>query len=410
MYFHIYLHLFQVNRISILFSTAPWKLSAVQAFAQVINKKLLVRERILLYEFGIGLWSNKNQNRSNSIRYAQESYMGTQESRIASTRHRPSFIEVAELTKQFDDVTAVDKISFDVRQGELFGFLGPNGAGKTTTINMLTGLAKPDSGTIRIGGLECTKNPKVSQHLIGVVPDESNLYPELSGFDNLCFCAALHGIRKNKRRARARELLETFGLIEAAGRKFAGYSKGMKRKLTIAAGIIHNPQILFLDEPTTGIDVASARHIRRLVADLHHAGTTIFLTTHYIEEAERLCDRIAFIVRGRIVRIDTVANLLQPIQEKHVMLFSVSNSGSVLCGNLASAFPDLEFQILSDGQVRVESAKPIRVGPLVRFMEDQSVEVAEARRLRPSLEDVFVLVTDIEADVMKKEKEKGGGI
>jgi ABC-2 type transport system ATP-binding protein len=183
----------------------------------------------------------------------------------------------------------------------------------------------------------------------------------------------------------------------------------MKRKLTIAAGIIHNPQILFLDEPTTGIDVASARHIRRLIADLHHAGTTIFLTTHYIEEAERLCDRIAFIVRGRIVRIDTVANLLQPIQEKHVMLFSISNSGSVLCGNLAAAFPNIDFQILSDGQVRAESAKPIRVGPLVRFMEDQSVEVAEARRLRPSLEDVFVMVTDIEAEIMKKEKEKGGG-
>ncbi len=335
--------------------------------------------------------------------------MGTLESKIGSTQDQPSFIEVAELTKQFDDVTAVDKISFDVRQGELFGFLGPNGAGKTTTINMLTGLAKPDSGTIRIGGLECTRNPKAFQHLIGVVPDESNLYPELSGFDNLCFCAALHGIRKNERRVRARELLETFGLIEAADRKFAGYSKGMKRKLTIAAGIIHNPQILFLDEPTTGIDVASARHIRQLIADLHCAGTTIFLTTHYIEEAERLCDRIAFIVRGRIVRIGTVANLLQPVQERHVMLFSVSNSGSVLCGNLASAFPNLKFQILSDGQVRVESAKPIRVGPLVRFMEDQSVEVTEARRLRPSLEDVFVLVTDIEADVMKKEKEKEGG-
>ncbi|MBW2099656.1 MAG: ABC transporter ATP-binding protein [Deltaproteobacteria bacterium] len=335
--------------------------------------------------------------------------MRTQESAVPPTRGRPPFIEVAELTKRFDEVTAVKNISFEVRRGELFGYLGPNGAGKTTTINMLTGLAMPDSGTIRVGGLNCTRNLKAAQHLIGVVPDESNLYPELTGFDNLCFCAALYGMRKNERRARARNLLETFGLTEAANRKFAGYSKGMKRKLTIASGIIHDPQVLFLDEPTTGIDVAGARHIRQLIADLHRAGTTIFLTTHYIEEAERLCDRIAFIVSGRIVRIDTVVNLLQPVREKHVMLVSVSNSASVLCGNLASAFPHLEFQSLSDGLVRVESVKPIRVGPLVRFLDDQGVEVTEARRLRPSLEDVFIRVTGIEADAMRKEKEKAGG-
>jgi ABC-2 type transport system ATP-binding protein len=335
--------------------------------------------------------------------------MGTPEFATPPAQDRHHFIEVAELTKRFDEVSAVNRISFAVRQGELFGFLGPNGAGKTTTINMLTGLARPDAGTIRIAGLECTRNPKAAQHLIGVVPDESNLYPELTGFENLSFCAALYGVRKNERQARARELLETFGLTEAADRKFAGYSKGMKRKLTFAAGIIHQPQVVFLDEPTTGIDVGSARHIRQLIADLHRAGTTIFLTTHYIEEAERLCERIAFIVNGGIVRIDTVANLLQPVQERHVMLISVSPSGAALCGNLTSAFPQLAFQTFSDGQVRVESAKPIRVGPLVRFLEDQGVEVTEAKRLRPSLEDVFVRITGIEADAMKKEKEKGGG-
>ncbi len=143
---------------------------------------------------------------------------------------------------------------------------------------------------------------------------------------------------------RARELLETFGLTNAADRKFGGYSKGMKRKLTIAAGIIHYPPILFLDEPTTGIDVASARQIRQLIADLHRKGTTIFLTTHYIEEAERLCGRIAFIVQGKIVRIDTVANLIQPILEKHVMQLAVSNSDPSLNDNLAEAFPYLVLQ------------------------------------------------------------------
>jgi ABC-2 type transport system ATP-binding protein len=318
-------------------------------------------------------------------------------------------IKVAKLKKTFEQIVAVDGISFDVHQGELFGFLGPNGAGKTTTINMLIGLARPDSGTIKIAGLDCSKNPKAAQHLIGIVPDESNLYPELSGYDNLCFCASLYGMDKNKRQARARELLEVFGLKEAADRKFAGYSKGMKRKLTIAAGIIHHPQILFLDEPTTGIDVASARHIRQLIADLHHTGTTIFLTTHYIEEAQRLCERIAFIVKGQIVQVDTVADLLQPIQEKKAMLITVSSAEDNLCGKLATAFPDFEFQAVSATQIHIESKDTISIGSLVRFIEKQGVEITEARQLRPSLEDVFVQVTGIELDAMKKEKEKAGG-
>ncbi|MFC2030908.1 ABC transporter ATP-binding protein [Chloroflexota bacterium] len=334
--------------------------------------------------------------------------MGTQEPTLQASV-QDSLIEVTKLNKKFNEVTAVDEISFGVRQGELFGFLGPNGAGKTTTINMLTGLARPDSGTTQIAGLDCVKNPKAAQHLIGVVPDESNLYPELSGFDNLCFCASLYGMAKSERQTRARELLETFGLQEAADRKFAGYSKGMKRKLTIAAGIIHHPHILFLDEPTTGIDVASARQIRQLIAELHRTGTTIFLTTHYIEEAERLCERIAFIVKGRIVEIDTVANLLQPMQERRAMLISVSNSASDLCGKLGAAFPHLEFQVVSAEQIRVESAETISIGPLVRFVENQGAQVSEARRLRPSLEDVFVRVTSIELDTMRKEKEKAGG-
>jgi ABC-2 type transport system ATP-binding protein len=318
-------------------------------------------------------------------------------------------IAVQGLAKRFGEVQAVADVSFEVHDGELFGFLGPNGAGKTTTINMLTGLARPDAGTIRIAGMDCTRHPKAAQHLIGVIPDESNLYPELTGFENLCFCGALYGMRKRERKTRARELLETFGLAKAADRKFAGYSRGMKRKLTIAAGIIHNPPILFLDEPTTGIDVASARQIRQIIASLNRSGTTVFLTTHYIEEAERLCGRIAFIVNGRIVQIDTVANLIQPIQEKHVMQLAVSNAEQAPRDKLAAAFPRLAFQDLSKGQVRVESSEPVHVGPLVRFLEEQGVEVMEARRMRPSLEEVFVQITGIETDAMRKEKEKAGG-
>jgi ABC-2 type transport system ATP-binding protein len=315
-------------------------------------------------------------------------------------------IEVAELTKRFGDVTAVDRISFVVGQGELFGFLGPNGAGKTTTINMLIGLARPDSGSIRIGGLDCRRTPKAAQHLIGVVPDESNLYPELTGFDNLCFCAALYGVSKPERRARATQLLQDFDLSKAAHRKFGGYSKGMKRKLAIAAGIVHKPQVLFLDEPTTGIDVASARNIRQLLADLHRRGTTIFLTTHYIEEAERLCDRIAFIVNGRIVKTDDVASLLKPVQGRYVTLINGAGLNPAFLGELTSSFPCLDFQMHSQDRIRVESSEPIHIGPIVKFLEDKGVAVEEARRVQLSLEDVFVQITGIEADAMQKEKMK----
>jgi len=320
-----------------------------------------------------------------------------------------SAVEVLNLTKRYDEVLAVDSISFNVGRGELFGFLGPNGAGKTTTINMLTGLARLDSGNIKIDGIDCTRNPKAAQHLVGIVPDESNLYNELTGYDNLCFCAALYGIRKNERQKRARELLETFGLSDAADRKFAGYSKGMKRKLTFAAGIIHQPPILFLDEPTTGIDVASARQVRQIIANLHREGTTVFLTTHYIEEAERLCERIAFIVNGRIVRIDSTANLLRPIQGKQVLILSVSHSGENIAEEMSSVFPQYQFQPAVPGQIRVESWEPVNIGPLVRFLEEREIQVTEARRRLPSLEDVFVQVTGIESDLMQKEKNKAGG-
>jgi ABC-2 type transport system ATP-binding protein len=322
-------------------------------------------------------------------------------------------VSVEGLTKRYDDVQAVDGVDFDVRKGEVFGFLGPNGAGKTTTINILTGLARPDAGAIRFFDRDVTANIKKAQHQMGVVPDESNLWPELTGFENLCFCAALYGMVRREREARARDLLAAFGLDAAADRRFGGYSKGMQRKLTIAAGIIHRPAVLFLDEPTTGIDVASAREIRRMLGDLNRAGATIFLTTHYIEEAERLCDRIAFIVAGRLVRIDTVANLVRDVQGRRVVQLALSGDASPLLEELRRTFAGVAFDALGGSALRAQSERALPLAPLVRFFEEHGVDVTEAKAIRPSLEDVFVRITGVALEQLRKEKGgrkgKGGG-
>jgi ABC-2 type transport system ATP-binding protein len=318
-------------------------------------------------------------------------------------------IIVKNLSKSFLDVKAVKDISFEVKAGELFGFLGPNGAGKTTTIKMMTGLARPDFGSIITAGIDCSKNPKAAQHLIGIVPDESNLYPELTGFENLCFCASLYGIGKAEREQEARKLLDAFDLKDAANRKFAGYSKGMKRKLTIAAGIIHKPRVLFLDEPTTGIDVASARALRIMIEELHKQGTTILLTTHYIEEAQRLCDRIAFIVSGKIVAVDSVQNLLKHDEGKYFLHVTHKGKNPDIAEKLTARFDNMTFSFMKDSSFRLESQEPINITPIVMFLEGLGIDVMEAKRIIPSLEDVFVRITGLEAGIMRKDKEKQGG-
>ncbi|WP_461211122.1 ABC transporter ATP-binding protein [Desulfocurvus sp. DL9XJH121] len=320
-------------------------------------------------------------------------------------------IVVRDLEKSFGDVQAVRGVSFSVARGEVFGFLGPNGAGKTTTINMLTGLARPDAGGIELAGVDCTRRSRKAQALVGVAPDESNLYPELTGFENLCFCGALYGMGRSAREDRARELLDSFGLNQAAGRKFQGYSKGMKRKLTLAAAIMHDPGILFLDEPSTGIDVASVRQIRTLIEELNARGTTIFLTTHYIEEAERLCGRVAFIVAGRIVRDEPLEDLLAPVRGRHVLAVACDPiPGEGAARDLEAAFPGWSCSVQGDGALRVEAGEPVGVGRLVRFLEERGLEVLEARRQRPSLEDVFVGVTGLAAaDLARGNGTKGPG-
>jgi ABC-2 type transport system ATP-binding protein len=216
-----------------------------------------------------------------------------------------SAIEAANLTRNFNGLCAVDHISFTVEPGEVFGFLGPNGAGKTTTIRMLTGQLRPTDGRATVMGCDVVDERQRLKPQIGVVWEYQNLYERLSAIDNLLFTARLYGVD----RRRIGEVLEFVGLADRAKDRLKKYSNGMKQRLLIARALLHSPRVLFLDEPTRGLDPGVARDIRGLVTGLAQAGTTIFLTTHYMEEADRLSNRVAILDRGKIVALDAPAQL-----------------------------------------------------------------------------------------------------
>lgn len=306
-------------------------------------------------------------------------------------------IQVEGLTKVFTTgkgrppLRAVDRIEFTVREGEVFGFLGPNGAGKTTTIRMLTGLSRPTAGVARLLGLDLARDLPRIKKCIGVVPETSNLYDELTAIDNLVFAMQLYGVPRAERKPRAEALLERFHLAEKRDTPFAKLSRGMKRALTIAAALAHRPPLIFLDEPTTGLDVMSARNLRRMIAGLRDEGVTVFLTTHYLEEAERLCDRIAVIVQGRIVALDTVDGLKSGAQQKIVV-------------EVTLARPDGQAE-----KRRLECDDDIESAVQSLLSESSGRRVLSVNTLRPSLEDVFVRLTGLSAEVMLAEKGGRGG-
>ena len=214
-------------------------------------------------------------------------------------------IEAMDLTRNFNGLCAVDRICFAVESGEIFGFLGPNGAGKTTTIKMLTGQLRPTSGEAQVVGCDVVEERQELKPQIGVVFEYQNIYERLSAKDNLIFSARLYGIDKK----RVDEVLTQVGLMGRERDKIKTYSNGMKQRLLIARGLLHEPKVLFLDEPTRGLDPGVARDIRAIIADLAKEGVTVFLTTHYMEEADRLSDRVAIIDQGRIVALDTPEQL-----------------------------------------------------------------------------------------------------
>lgn len=210
-------------------------------------------------------------------------------------------IDVKNLTRKYNGLTAVNDISFQVETGEIFGFLGPNGAGKTTTIKVLTGQLQPTSGSAAVMGLDVVDDRQDLAGQLGVVFEYQNIYPRLSATDNLRFCARLYGAPSR----RVQEVLDIVGLTDRAKERVNRYSNGMKQRLLIARAILHQPKVLFLDEPTRGLDPGVARQIRSLISNLSEQGITIFLTTHYMEEADRLCSRVAIVDEGKIVSLDT---------------------------------------------------------------------------------------------------------
>ena len=225
--------------------------------------------------------------------------------RVSAHRFGPTIIEVDGLSKHYGDVRAVDDVSFSVAEGEILGLLGPNGAGKTTTIRMLTGRARPTSGRALIAGHDVVHERERVKPLINLVFEEQNLYERQTGRENLELFAKLYGAPS----ARVSELLERVGLTDAASRKVRTYSSGMKQRLLIARGLVNDPRVLFLDEPTKGLDPSSARDVRGIIRDHVRDGATVFLTTHYMEEADELCDRVAFLAAGKIVALDTPREL-----------------------------------------------------------------------------------------------------
>ena len=228
-------------------------------------------------------------------------------------------IDVKNLTRTYGEQIAVDHISFQVPSGEIFGFLGPNGAGKTSTIKMLTGQLRPTEGTAQVCGFDIVTQRQQLKPVIGVVFEHQNIYERLTARENLRFSARLYGVNGR----RIDEVLRQVGLTEQAGKKTKKFSNGMKQRLMIARGLLHQPKVLFLDEPTKGLDPGVARDIRAIILGLKAQGVTVFLTTHYMEEADRLCDRVAILDKGSIVALDTPLNLKHNISQEDATLEDV---------------------------------------------------------------------------------------
>lgn len=245
-----------------------------------------------------------------------------------------TLLKIENLKKYFKDVKAVDDISFEVKKGEIFGLLGPNGAGKSTTISMISTLLKPTSGDIYYNGESIIIKPKCIQKKLGIVPQEIALYPELTGYENLKFWGNVYGLRGKKLKDRIEKIAEVIGLSESLNRKVDKYSGGMKRRLNIGAALLHEPEILIMDEPTVGIDPQSRNHILDTVLDLNKKGMTIIYTSHYMEEVEKLCSHINIMDKGKVIASGTKEELTDILEGEKNIILSFDNINESLIDNI----------------------------------------------------------------------------
>ncbi len=304
-----------------------------------------------------------------------------------------AIVKVEGLTKVFGQLKAVDGVSFEVQEGEIFGFLGPNGAGKTTTINMLTTLLRASGGTAVIDGLDIHKHPNEVRRRVGVVPQEYTADEDLTGLQNILLCADLYGIPRSNSKPHAVELMRLVELEDAADRKVSTYSGGMRRRLELACGLINYPKLLFLDEPTLGLDVQTRtavwKYIRMLKEEYR---MTLFLTTHYLEEADSLCDRIAIIDHGHIVRVGT------PLELK------ASIGGDVIVVGVAEAEPDLSSEIAkiplvkdvkkSDHEYRIKSEVGEETSiQIIDLIRGKGLHVTKISLTKPTLDEAYLEFT-----------------
>jgi ABC-2 type transport system ATP-binding protein len=303
-------------------------------------------------------------------------------------------ITVEGLVKSYGRVVAVDDVSFTVEDGEIFGFLGPNGAGKTTTINILTTLIRPTSGRAIVGGFDVVREADKVRRIVGLVPQDITVDDDLTGWENLMLHAGLYNLGRQEAKRRAREVLELVNLLDAANRKVETYSGGMRKRLELAAGLMHRPRILFLDEPTLGLDVQTRSAIWDYVKKLRNElGMTIFLTTHYMDEADALCDRVAIIDHGRIRAIDTPMNLKNSLGGDIIELEVTHNNPEEVV-QLLGMIDAVKKTTYTGGLFRVtvergEETLPIMLEALLR----KGLRVTRVVMKKPTLDEVFLEYT-----------------
>ncbi|MBO3842709.1 MAG: ATP-binding cassette domain-containing protein [Candidatus Brockarchaeota archaeon] len=303
-----------------------------------------------------------------------------------------SVMEATDLTKRYGSIMAVDHISFRVEHGEFFGFLGPNGAGKTTTIRMLTGVIKPDFGTAHIMGYDIRKESLRAKQVLGILPEMANAYVDLTAWQNLMFQSELYGVSKKAREKRAVELLRKLGLYDRKDQAVKGFSKGMKQRLLLCMALVNDPRILVLDEPTTGLDVQSARLIREMLQHLARTGVTIFLTTHNMEEASQLCDRVAIINNGRIAAVDRPEKLRAATKELESI--EIAFDRPIEIGSLSGLSNVIDAKKMGD-KIRLYTTDPDDlIHQIVGYAKARELKIVALNVLAPSLEDIFIKLTE----------------